>query len=557
MKLRAKIFLVVLPLIVAALTLAETASYFRAVNGVTRLAKQLLGFKLSELEKNAEKQWELLVENNYAGRPDMVDAAQAAVEMYAGSIILSDSEIIFALDTEGNTVMSTSPLEILPGEKAGLMRQLEAGDRGLLSAVMGGEGRICQAFFFTPFQWYVVISEKSGVFYRDANQIAFQTALTLGAALAAAAILLIALTRRLTNPLARVAGAMNNIIESADLSSRVEVEYQDETGELAHTFNRMIGELDKSYGQIKRYAFDAALAGRKEERIRLIFQKYVPADVIDEFFASPEKMLTGANRALSILFSDIRGFTAISEGMNPGELVNSLNRYFSGQVDAIMNRNGIVDKYIGDGIMAFWGAPRKHDDDALQSVLSALDMIGALDGFNERQRRIGKPEFRIGIGVNYGEVTVGNIGTDRKMEYTVIGDPVNLASRLEGLTKTYHAEILISESLYAELRELDQARDLRFRLLDTVAVVGKKQGVKIFTVKRVLSPAEERAWPLHNEGMERYYRRSFAEAAAKFREVLSLLPGDFNGETLLNRCTAYAAEPPPSDWDGLEVMKSK
>jgi methyl-accepting chemotaxis protein len=293
MKLRAKIFLVVLPLIIAALTLAETASYFRAVNGVTRLARQLLGFKLSELEKNAEKQWELLVDNNYAGRPDMVDAAKAAVEMYAGSIILSGSEIIFALDTDGKTVMSTSPLEILPNEQADLMNQLESGDRGLLTALIGGEPRIYQAFFFTPFQWYIVISEKSGVFYRDANQIALQTVITLGAALAAAVILLIVFTRRLTNPLARVVAAMNKIIESADLSSRVEVEYQDETGSLAHTFNRMIGELDKAYRQIKRYAFDAVLAGRKEERIRRIFQKYVPRDVIDEFFASPEKCSPG------------------------------------------------------------------------------------------------------------------------------------------------------------------------------------------------------------------------------------------------------------------------
>jgi class 3 adenylate cyclase len=268
-------------------------------------------------------------------------------------------------------------------------------------------------------------------------------------------------------------------------------------------------------------------------------------------------MLTGDNRALSIMFSDIRGFTAICEGMSPGELVNSLNRYFSGQVDIIMNRNGIVDKYIGDGIMAFWGAPRKHDDDALQSVLSALDMIGVLDGFNEQQRQLGKPQFRIGIGINFGEVTVGNIGTERKMEYTVIGDAVNLASRLEGLTKIYRVEILISENLYAELWKSDQARDLRFRLLDTVAVVGKRSGVKIFTVKRTLSPDEERAWLLHNQAMELYYNRSFTGAAAKFREVLSLIPGDFNGENLLSRCTAYAADPPPADWDGIEVMKTK
>jgi class 3 adenylate cyclase/HAMP domain-containing protein len=560
MKFRVKIVLVVLPLIIVSLTLTEIASYFHAVNGVTRLARQLLGFKLGELEKYAENQWELLVENNYAGRPAMVAAAEAAVELYARSIILSDTEVIFALDSEGNTVMSTSPPNILPDEKSPLLAQLTAGEQGLFTAVIGGEKRVFQAFFFTPFQWYIVISEKSDVFYRDANQITSQTIITLGAAIILAVILLILVARRLTNPLDKIVKTMNKIIESSDLSSRVEVEYRDETGKLAYTFNRMIGELDKAYGQIKRYAFDAVLAGKKEERIRQIFQKYVPKDVIEQFFTSPEKMLTGANRELAILFSDIRSFTTISEGMNPGDLVNSLNRYFSGQVDIIMNRNGIVDKYIGDAIMAFWGAPRKHDDDALQPVLSALDMIDALDGFNEQQRKLNKPEFRIGIGINYGEVTVGNIGSERKMDYTVIGDPVNLASRLEGLTKTYHAEILISEGIYAELRKLSadvRAQGLSFRLLDTVAVKGKTRGVKIFTVKRALSPAEEKAWPLHNQGMELYYRLSFTEAAAKFREVLSLLPGDFNGENLLDRCTAFDATPPPIGWNGVEVMKTK
>jgi class 3 adenylate cyclase/HAMP domain-containing protein len=560
MKLRVKIFLVVLPLIIVTLSLTEIASYFHAVNGVTRLARQLLGFKLGELEKYAENQWELLVENNYAGRPDMVEAAQIAVEMYARGIVLSDTEVIVALDGEGNTVMSSSPLQITPDEKNAILNQLKAGERGLLTAVMGGEKRVFQSFFFTPFQWNILISEKSDVFYRDANQITVQTIITLGAAIVLAVILLLLVARRLTDPLDKIVKAMNNIIESSDLSSRVEVEYQDETGKLAYTFNHMIEELDLAYGQIKRYAFDAVLAGKKEERIRQIFQKYVPKDVIEQFFTSPEKMLTGANRELAILFSDIRSFTTISEGMNPGDLVNSLNRYFSGQVDVIMNRNGIVDKYIGDAIMAFWGAPKKRGDDALQPILSALDMIDVLKNFNEQQRKLNKPEFRIGIGINYGEATVGNIGSERKMDYTVIGDPVNLASRLEGLTKTYHAEILISEGLYGEIRKLApdvRAQGLRFRLLDTVAVKGKTRGIKIFTVKRVLSPAEERAWPLHNQGMELYYRRAFSEAAAKFKEVLTLLPGDFNGENLLNRCSAYAAAPPPIGWDGVETKKTK
>ncbi|MDR0494127.1 MAG: HAMP domain-containing protein [Treponema sp.] len=560
MKIRLKMFLVILPLIIVTLALAETASYFNAVNGITRLARQLLGFKLGELEKYADNQWSLLVENGYAGRPDMVLAAQKAVELYAQSIVLSGTELIFAVDSGGNVVMSSGGIAMQEKEKIPLLQLLKAESPGLQNAFIGGEKRVFQAFYFSPFQWYLLISEKNDVFYHDAQRITMQTFITLGISVLLTSVLLIMVTAHLTRPLSRVVKTMNNIIHSADLSSRVEVEYQDETGNLAHTFNRMIGELDSAYAQIKRYAFQAVLAGKKEERIRQIFQKYVPKDVIERFFASPEKMLVGDNRNLSILFSDIRSFTTISEGMAPDDLVNSLNRYFSGQVDIIYNRKGVVDKYIGDAIMAFWGAPEKHDDDALQSVLSGLDMIDALAAFNGNQRKLGKPEFHIGVGINYGEVTVGNIGSERKMDYTVIGDAVNLASRMEGLTKAYHSELLISEYVYAELQKTLKAAAnvaLYFRLLDTVAVKGKTQGVKIYTVKRALSAAEKAAWPVHNQGMELYYRRSFREAAEKFREVYRLLAKDSNAESLYRRCADYASNPPPEAWDGVEVMKSK
>jgi hypothetical protein len=184
-------------------------------------------------------------------------------------------------------------------------------------------------------------------------------------------------------------------------------------------------------------------------------------------------------------------------------------------------------------------------------------MIDAVEKFNENQRKLGKCEFKIGIGLNYGEVTVGNIGSERKMDYTVIGDAVNLASRMEGLTKTYHSEVLISESLFEELRKSSPASGLSFRLLDTVAVKGKTKGVRIFTVKKTLFPAEQKAWYAHNQGMKLYYNRSFNEAALKFKEALGILPGDFNAENLYNRCMDYASNPPPENWNGVEVMKTK
>ena len=558
MKIRSKIILVVLPVIIVTLFLAEAASYFSAVNGVTRIARQFLTFKAGELEKYAESQWELLTENNFASRPDMVEAAKSAVANYAGSIILGDTEVILAVDTMGTLAMSTQALDLSAQETAALLDLLAQENEGIYNAVMGGEERIITSFYFTPFQWYILLTEKTSSFYMDANRIGIQTIVVLAAASLLAIVLLIFFARHLTNPLDRVMKTMNSIIRGADLDSRVDVEFNDETGKLAYTFNHMLGELEKAYSQIKRYAFDAVLAGKKEQRIRQIFQKYVPKDVIDKCFATQGSMLKiGEDRNLSILFSDIRGFTTISEQFknNPEDLVESLNRYFSGQVDIIMNRNGIVDKYIGDAIMAFWGAPVNHDDDALQSVLSGLDMIDALEGFNAHQRKNGKPEFQIGIGINYGLVTVGNIGSERKMDYTVIGDEVNLASRMEGLNKMYKTELLVTESVYSKLPE----PRLPCRLLDIVAVKGKKEGVRIYTVKRKLGETEEKAWAYHNLGMELYLppRKDFAGAAKRFEETLRLVPGDFNAANLVERCKRYSANPPPPDWNGVEVMHSK
>jgi class 3 adenylate cyclase len=263
-------------------------------------------------------------------------------------------------------------------------------------------------------------------------------------------------------------------------------------------------------------------------------------------------MLVGENRDLAVLFSDIRGFTTISERMAPDDLVESLNRYFNVMVDLIIARGGIVDKYIGDAIMAFFGAPVKHEDDALRSVMAGLEMDAALAGFNARQKAAGKPEWQIGVGINFGEVTVGNIGTDKKMDYTVIGDMVNLASRLEGLTKQYHQRVIISESLHEKVKD-----SLPCRLLDSVAVKGKKLGVKIYSAKLALEAPEREAWDMHNAGMEDYYQRNFGRAARTFEEVVHRLPEDFAGQLLRDRCLLYEKEPPAADWDGVEVMKTK
>jgi class 3 adenylate cyclase/HAMP domain-containing protein len=553
MGIRAKIILVVLPLIVTTLLLTGASSFFSATNAITGVAKEFLGFKAAELEKYASSQWGLLVENNFTENPAMVAATQAAIESYAASIVRSPTEVIFALTEGGELAMKTGELEVRPGEKSALAALASGRKRELATSKIGGLERVAKGFWFEPFGWYLVVSEQRSTFYNRVSQITTRTLYFLGGAILAGVVLILLLAGYLTRPLTKVVGTMEKVIRTGDLSNRVAVEYHDEIGKLAHTFNLMVGQLEANYKQIKSLAFKAAVAKTREYKIRNIFQKYVPGEVIDEFFKNPEGMLVGDNRVLAVLFSDIRSFTSISEKMAPDDLVSNLNRYFSVMVKIIEERQGTIDKYIGDAIMAFFGAPVKHEDDALQSVMAGIEMDEALASFNANQVRLGKPEWRIGIGINYGVVTVGNIGTESKMNYTIIGDMVNLASRLEGLTKEYRQPLLISEGLQTRIKD-----KVPFRLIDRVAVKGKKQGVRIYTARRKLSDAESEAWGLHNAAMEQFYPdRDFQGAAERFRQVQRILPQDYAAQLLEDRCQQYMQNPPPRDWDGVTVMEHK
>ncbi|MFP4374367.1 MAG: adenylate/guanylate cyclase domain-containing protein [Spirochaetaceae bacterium] len=552
MSIRFKIVSVVLPLLVATLVLAGASSYFVATNGITRIARDFLEFKAEELESYAEGQWMILEEGNLTDRPEMVEATKVGVQSFARGLIRSDTELIFAVDETGAVQMATGEVPLTEEERSSLPDPEDETTGELATLSIGGMQRVAQWFFFEPYGWRVVLTEARDTFFRDVDRITTQTIYIVAGASLLSVLLLLLFARQLTQPLVNVRNTMRDIITSNDLSERVPVEYRDETGELAHTFNVMVGELEKAYNQIKSYAFQAVLAQKKEAKIRNIFQRYVPQEVIDRYFENPESMLVGDNRVVSVLFSDIRSFTSISEGMMPDDLVNSLNAYFSVMVDIIMSHNGVVDKYIGDAIMAFFGAPVKHEDDALQSVLAGIEMTDSLDEFNRKQVASGKPEFHIGIGINYGVVTVGNIGTERKMDYTVIGDMVNLASRLEGLTKTYKQELIISESLQRKVKD-----DVPCRHIDRVAVKGKKSGTDIFTARRSLTPDEQQGWRIHHEGVRLYFDRQFGKAEEAFREVLRILPGDHIAEMMADRCARYRGAPPPRNWTGIEVMTSK
>lgn len=552
MSIRAKIVLIVLPLIIAPLLITGYVSSLSARNGITRVATSLLRFKQEELLSYASSQWSLLVSNNLVGNEEFVEASKDAVQSFARNMVRSGTELILAVDAGGNLVMATGEIELTAAETQVLQALLTEEAFGWQQLALGGSERVAQVAPFEAFGWYILVTEQREAFYQTINQMYLQTGIILSVSSALALALLLVFSYLLTQPLKNVVGAMRDIISTSDLSKRVEVLYNDETGELGHTFNLMTSELDKANDLMKGYALQAVVAQHKEQKIRNIFQKYVPKAVIDQFFASPERMLVGEDRILALLFSDIRGFTTISERMRPNEVVESLNAYFELMVDIIMHNHGVVDKYMGDAIMAFYGAPERTRHEASEAVQSAFEMLEALKDFNVWQTQRGRPEFRIGIGINYGVVTVGNIGSEKKMDYTVIGDMVNIGSRLEGLTKVYDQPIIISESVAKKIE-----KQFPCRLIDRVIVKGKTAGIGIYTSRKELSPEEQHAWQLHEEAARLFYERSFEDAARLFQEVQELLPGDRSSAMFLERSKSNITSPPPPDWTGAMAMTVK
>jgi class 3 adenylate cyclase/HAMP domain-containing protein len=557
MSIRAKIVLVVLPLIITPLVLIGVISTLSARNGITAVAAGLLQFKAEQLVTYAEGQWNLLSANGLESNAAYVEASKAAVESFAKSLVRSQTESIFALAADGTVSLRSADFTASPQEMEALKALRAGGASGWQKIRIAGVDRVAHLAGFTPFSWTFFVTEEAATFYRSTDAIVRQTGYVLAAALLASVILLLLFARYLTRPLQQVADAMTEIIATNDLSRRVEVLYKDETGRLGHTFNLMSEELGKAYEQIKSYALHAAVAQTKEQKLRTVFQKYVPKSVIDQFISTPEQMLIGESRILALLFSDVRGFTGISEKMQPDEIVESLNQYFGRTLDITTRRGGPVDTYIGDAIMAYFGAPVKHEDDDVQSVLAGLDMLDALEEFNSWQKSKGRLPWQTGIGINYGIVTVGNIGSQKKMDYTVIGDMVNLASRLEGLTKKYHAPLIVSESVHGSLHRKIGDDAPPHRLLDKVAVKGRSTGWGIYEVKRELVSNEQKAWKTHEEATALYYERKFEEAGRLFTEILSLLPQDYCARLFLSRSQAFIRTPPPPGWNGVEEMTEK
>ena len=294
---------------------------------------------------------------------------------------------------------------------------------------------------------------------------------------------------------------------------------------------------------------------RQKRRIREAFGHYLHPAVVDQIAANPRLCeLGGEARELTVLFSDIRGFSALAEGLPPEQLVALLNSYFEAMAAVVLDHRGLLDKYIGDAVLAVYGAPLPSADHAFDACRTALAMVARLEAVRQEWSAKGLPRIGIGIGIVTGRMVVGNVGSQQRFDYTVIGDGVNLASRLEGVNKTYGSTILVSESTWERVRDRVGGREL-----DIVQVKGKQAPTRIFEILGLhpLAPEPARRAAEFERGLVAYRGREWAKAIAVFTGLLDRAPEDGPARLYLDRARRFQQSPPPPDWDGVHVMETK
>jgi adenylate cyclase len=293
-----------------------------------------------------------------------------------------------------------------------------------------------------------------------------------------------------------------------------------------------------------------------EKRMKSTMSRYMDPSIADQLLLAGAEVLGGRSVPATVLFSDIRSFTTLTEELGPQATVKLLNEYFEVMVECIQKEGGMLDKFIGDAIMAAFGIPVGHDDDEDRAVRAAVAMIRSLEAWNVTRTNEGKKPVNIGIGLNSDIVLSGNIGSRKRMDFTIIGDGVNLAARLESACKQYAARILISEFTYKKLRGTYRTREI-----DLVVVKGKTHPVAIY---EVLDYHDDESFPnlmdtvnQFKDGIGKYRAGKWDAAIGAFGEALNLNPSDKLSKIYIDRCKKLKANPPEGHWNGVWVMAEK
>lgn len=295
---------------------------------------------------------------------------------------------------------------------------------------------------------------------------------------------------------------------------------------------------------------------RTKGELRGLFGRYLSPVVLEALLRDPSKVtLGGERRHMTVLFSDLRGFTTMSEGLPPEDLITLLNTYLTAMTDLVFEHKGVLDKYIGDAVMAFWNAPLDQEKHPLLAAETALRMRDKLQAMNADNAFGGGRTLKVGIGLHTGDMVVGNVGSATRHDYTVIGDNVNLASRVESLNKEYGTEILVTEAIAKEL-----GTTFLLRKVDLVAVKGKKEAVGLFELVNKTDSATQEEIELtqrFEQAFKLYSQRSFSEAHALCQSLLEKYPNDGPTKILIEKMKHFTLHPPAEDWNGVWVMTKK
>ena len=378
---------------------------------------------------------------------------------------------------------------------------------------------------------------------RDQQRAILVSAIVTALAAILGLIFAILVSDGITRPVRRLLEG-TRAVEAGRLDGSIDITTRDEIGQLSAAFNRMVEQL------------------RQNERIRETFGRYIDPKVVEGLIDQPALAATeGQRRVMTVLFCDLKGFTSLSESVTPQGLVKVMNRYLSTMSEPIRSHRGIIDKYIGDAIMAYWGPPFIDEaDQARFACFAAIDMIGRIATLRkELPELLGvrtiPMQCDIRIGIATGEALVGSIGSEFMMSYTVMGDTVNLASRLEGANKIYSGRSLVSEATVAAAGAAIEAREI-----DRLVVVGQTSPQVVFEImgrKGELTPDQLLLRTRYSEGLAAYRARNWDEARRAFNAALEAVPADGPSTTLAMRVESLQANPPAADWDGSWYLDHK
>lgn len=330
-------------------------------------------------------------------------------------------------------------------------------------------------------------------------------------------------------------------------AKKIEIKTNDEFEDLGSAFNSMAEDLNRFY-EIEK---------EKQKTLKTAFGQYAGSHMVEDVLKSGKVKLGGERKYITVLFSDIQNFTTISEKLEPEVLVKYLNQYLTAMTDIVIKHGGTIDKYIGDAILAFWGAPITSEDHAYKACLAAEEMIATLKEIQKDLNKNELPELNIRIGINTGGSLVGNVGSEQRLSYTVIGDVVNLAARLESLNKQYGTNVMISHSTCLEIKSYKPI----VRELDKVIVKGKTEGVKIYEFIALKNEVDHQRKTIvkdYAKALELYRERKWESAIKIFAHILELNPNDGPSRTLMARAQTYDRRPPEDiNWDGTYKADEK